>query len=115
MTKTLRFFNRFSDTLELVSYRFFVAGAAASALTVLAAVVLAIVSGYADRPHLTESAGSLLGLGVIGFFVFLILARQTRKQRTLSKEMRTLDDKWEELAKRVEEGKTNVSRAEKSG
>jgi len=109
MIQTPKFSNRFFDTLCVLSYWFSVAAAAASALAVLAAVVLAIVSGYADRPKLAEAAGTLLGRSLIGLIIFLILARQTRKRRTLSKEMRTLDGKWEELGKRVQEAKKRRS------
>lgn len=107
--KTLRIFNRFSDTLELLSYWVFVAGAGASALAVLAAAVLATFCGYTNRVDLADAAGKLFGSGIIGFFVFLILARQTRKQRTQSEEMRALEDKWEELARTIEEGKKRAS------
>jgi hypothetical protein len=76
--------------------------------------VLAIV--YADRRDLAESPGSLLGKGIIGWFVFLILARQTRKQRTQS---RDLDAKVEELAKSAEQARRRAyaqgSGAGKSG
>jgi hypothetical protein len=109
MTKPQRIFNRFLDTLELLSHWLFVAGAGASALAVIAAVVLAILSGYTNRVDLAGAAGSLFGKGIIGFFVFLILARQSRKQRAQSKEMRALDDKWEELARMIEEGKKRAS------
>lgn len=109
MKKTPRFFNRFFDALDLLTYWTFVVGAAASALAALAAVVLAIVSGYANRPDLAGSAGSVLGKGIIGLFVFLILARQTRKQHTRSKDMRNFDAKFEERAKSVEGTRRSAS------
>lgn len=106
MTKPLKFFDRFVGTLDFLLYLIYVAGAAASALAVLVAVVLVVISGYTDRPDLAESAGYLFGKAVIGFFVFLILGRQTRKQRTRS---RDLDAKGEEMEKRIEAAKRRVS------
>jgi hypothetical protein len=104
MTRPLKFFNRFGDLLDLILYWIYAAGAAASATAMLVAIVLAIV--YANRLNSAEHAGSLLGTGLIGFVVFLILARQARKQRTQSREFYV---KVEGMAKRIEEGRRQAS------
>jgi hypothetical protein len=75
----------------------------------------AIVIRLDAKTFRRKRSDAALGKSVIGIVVFLILARQARKQCKQSKEMRTLDDKWEELAKSVEEGNMSVRGVGKSG